>query len=202
MLARRRAAARAEPLGPTIGRGGRMSVPTPPVSLPRGTGQRRTAPILPFSGAETPPPLPGVRCRPAAGRGRRSAAGRGGSGSRCPDARNGREHRRSYRRLRSWWDAVRAATCQSPRCCGWERAAAARTGLLLMPRWLLVCCSHPCRRADGRIAGSWLDDGRVGALLGGYEAADGRDRHRVLSSKPVGRRGKFSVFLGFLSKVF
>ena len=46
-----------------------MSVPTPPVSLPRGTGQRRTAPIPPFSGAETPPPLPGVRCRPAAGRG-------------------------------------------------------------------------------------------------------------------------------------
>jgi len=70
-----------------------MSVPTPPVSLPRGPGQRRTAPIPPFSGAETPPPLPGVRCRPAAGRGRRSAAGRGGSGSRCPEARNGREHK-------------------------------------------------------------------------------------------------------------
>jgi len=111
VLARRRAAARAEPLGPTIGRGGRMSVPTPPVSLPRGTGQRRTAPIPPFSGAETPPPLPGVRCRPAAGRGRRSAAGRGGSGSRCPDARNGREHRRSYRRLRIWWCVSASTAC-------------------------------------------------------------------------------------------
>ena len=88
-----------------------MSVPTQPVSLPRGTSQRRTAPIPPFSGAETPPPLPGVRCRPAAGRGRRSAAGRGGSGSRCPDARNGREHRRSYRRLRSWWCVSASTAC-------------------------------------------------------------------------------------------
>ena len=135
-----------------------MSVPTPPVSLPQGPGQRRTATD---PAAKTPPPLPGVRCRPAAGRGRRSAAGRGGSGSRCPDARNGREHRRSYRRLRSWWDAVRAATCQSPRRCGWERAAAARTGLLLMPRWLLVCCSQPCRRADGP-PGAGSSDGRRG----------------------------------------
>ena len=97
--------------GPRSARGGRMSVPTPPVSLPQGPGQRRTAPIPPFSGAETPPPLPGVRCRPAAGRGRRSAAGRGGSGSRCPDARNGREHRRSYRRLRSWWCVSASTAC-------------------------------------------------------------------------------------------